>query len=107
MILLLATTIASLASNLVSTAFPSVSAQDLWRTEPPMHYARAAHAVVGDGKSLFALAGTGAGGAPVLVFERFDGNNWLDEGRVPGGGLNAPAAVALNGKIYLIRGFET
>jgi N-acetylneuraminic acid mutarotase len=107
MILLFASATASLASNLVSAAFPSVSAQDLWRTEPPMHYARAAHAVVGDGKSLFALAGTGAGGVPVLVFERFDGNNWRDEGRIPGRGLNAPAAVALNGKIYLIGGFET
>ena len=72
-----------------------------------MHYARAAHVVVGDGKSLFALAGTGAGGVPVLVFERFDGNNWRGEGRIPGRGLNAPAAVALNGKIYLIGGFET
>jgi N-acetylneuraminic acid mutarotase len=107
MIFLLASAVTSLASNLMSAAFPSVSAQDLWRTEPPMHYARAAHAVVGDGESLFALAGTGAGGAPVLVFERFDGNNWRDEGRIPGRGLNAPAAVALNGKIYLIGGFET
>jgi hypothetical protein len=70
-----------------------------------MHYARAAHAVVGDGKSLYAFAGTGAGGAPVLAFERFDGRAWHNEGSIPGPGLNAPSAVALNGKIYLIGGF--
>ena len=107
MFLMLASTIASVASNLANAALPSISAQEVWRTEPPMHYARAAHAVVGDSNSFFALAGTGAGGAPVLVFERFDGNSWRDEGGIPGRGLNAPAAVALNGKIYLIGGFDT
>jgi len=78
-----------------------------WRTEPPMHYARAAHAVVGDGKAIYALAGTGAGGAPVLVVERFDGKAWRDEGTLPGQGLNAPAAAMLDGRIYLIGGFGT
>jgi N-acetylneuraminic acid mutarotase len=107
MILLLTSAIASLGFNLVSAAFPSASAQEPWHAEAPMHYARAAHAVVSDGKFVYALAGTGAGGVPILVFERFDGNNWRDEGRIPGPGLNAPAAVALNGKIYLIGGFET
>ena len=72
-----------------------------------MHHARAAHAVVGDGNAIYALAGTGIGGAPVLVIERFDGRAWHDEGNIPGPGLNAPAAVALNGKIYLIGGFGT
>jgi N-acetylneuraminic acid mutarotase len=107
MIPLLTSAIVSLVFSLASAAFSMVSAEDSWRTEPPMHHARAAHAVVGDGKSLYALAGTGAGGAPVLVFERFDGSSWHDEGRIPGPGLNGPAAVALNGKIYLIGGFET
>ena len=107
MIVLHAFAIASLASNLVGAAVSSGSAEALWRTEPPMRHARAAHAVVADGKSLVALAGTGAGGAPVLAIERFDGHRWHDEGRIPGRGLNAPAAVALSGKIYLIGGFET
>ena len=49
----------------------------------------------------------GRGGAPVLVLERFDGTAWRDEGTIPGPGLNAPAAVALDGKIYLIGGFVT
>jgi N-acetylneuraminic acid mutarotase len=93
--------------SLANAAPPSVSAQEPWRTELPMHYARAAHAVVGDGKAIYALAGTGAGGVPILVIERFDGKAWRDEGTIPGPGLNAPAAVALDGKIYLIGGFGT
>src|SRR5205823_5616982 len=102
---LVACAIASFFLNGANAASSSASAQESWRSEAPMHYARAAHAVVGDGKSLYALAGTGAGGAPVLVFERFDGRTWRDEGSIPRPGLNAPAAVALNGKIYLIGGF--
>ena len=85
----------------------SSSADADWRNESPMHYSRAAHAVVRDGASIYALAGTGERGAPVLVVERFDGKQWHDEGSLPGPGLNAPAAVALNGKIYLIGGFRT
>jgi N-acetylneuraminic acid mutarotase len=107
MIPLLTTAIASLAFGVASAAFSTVSAEDLWRTAPPMHYARAAHAVAGDSDSFYALAGTGAGGAPVLVFERFDRNGWREEGEIPGRGLNAPAAVALNGRIYLLGGFDT
>jgi len=104
---LVACAIASFVLNGANAASSSASSQESWRSEAPMHYARAAHAVVGDGKSLYALAGTGAGGAPVLVFERFDGRTWRDEGSIPRPGLNAPAAVALNGKIYLIGGFYT
>jgi len=97
----------SFAMHVVDAAPPSVSGQESWSSAPPMHYARAAHAVVSDGNTIYALAGTGAGGAPVLVIERFDGKAWRDEGTIPGPGLNAPAAVALDGKIYLIGGFET
>ena len=104
---LVACAIASFVLNGANAASSSASSQESWRSEAPMHYARAAHAVAGDGKSLYALAGTGAGGAPVLVFERFDGRTWRDEGSIPRPGLNAPAAVALNGKIYLIGGFYT
>jgi N-acetylneuraminic acid mutarotase len=72
-----------------------------------MHHARAAHAVVSDGTAIYALSGTGTGGTPVLVIERFDGKSWRDAGTIPGRGLNAPAAVALNGRIYLLGGFGT
>jgi N-acetylneuraminic acid mutarotase len=83
------------------------AAQGAWTAAPPMHHARAAHAIVSDGKSIYAMAGTGAGGAPVLFLERFDGTAWRDEGKIPGPGLNAPAAVALDDRIYLIGGFVT
>jgi N-acetylneuraminic acid mutarotase len=94
-------------ATLAAAAPDSTPGAPSWRTAPPMHYARAAHAVVSDGNAIYALAGTGAGGAPVLVTERFDGRAWHDEGKIPGQGLNAPAAAALGGKIYLIGGFGT
>ena len=95
------------AAAVAPIATAADTAQGAWSAAPPLHHARAAHAVVSDGKSIYALAGTGAGGAPVLVLERFDGSAWHDEGTIPGAGLNAPAAVALNDKIYLIGGFVT
>jgi len=101
------TAIVALLGWSIAHAAPAISAQGAWSGAPPMHHARAAHAVVSDGKSIYAMAGTGAGGAPVLALERFDGAAWHDEGVIPGPGLNAPAAVALDGKIYLIGGFVT
>lgn len=77
-----------------------------WRAEPEMLHARAAHAVVSDGKSIHALAGTGPDG-PVLEIERFDGRGWSIESRLPGNGLNAPSAAVIGGRIYLIGGFNT
>jgi len=103
----IAAVLASLGMYVADAAPPSLPGQETWSTAPPMHHARAAHAVVGDGNAIYALAGTGTGGAPVLAIERFDGKGWHEEGTIPGPGLNAPAAVALNGKIYLIGGFET
>jgi N-acetylneuraminic acid mutarotase len=41
----------------------------------------------------------------VLDVERFDGQVWQVETRLPGQGLNAAAAVVLNGRIYVIGGF--
>jgi hypothetical protein len=70
-----------------------------------MLHARSAHAVVGVGGSIYALAGSGASG-PMRQVERFDGTRWTNETSLPGGGLNAPAAVVLAGHIYVIGGFE-
>lgn len=78
-----------------------------WHSAPPMQYARAAHAVVATPDAIYALAGTGQGGLPVLPVERFDGTRWQTDGNLPGAGLNAPAAAVLDGKIYLIGGFNT
>ena len=77
-----------------------------WQRAAPMRKARAAHAVVTDGRSIYALGGTDARGVPVAEVERFDGTRWLAETELPGGGLNAPAAAVLGGRIYVIGGFE-
>ena len=76
-----------------------------WSGAPPLHHARAAHAVVGTGDALIALGGTGANG-PVLEVERFDGHAWHDVARLPGRGLNAPAAAVVGRRLYLIGGFD-
>lgn len=79
----------------------------MWFTEAPMRFARAAHAVVSTGDALYALAGTGADRRPVMEVERFDGTTWTLETILPTiTGLNAPAAVFLDGRIYLIGGFD-
>src|ERR1700686_4082790 len=78
-----------------------------WHSGPPMLHARSAHAIAGTGDAIYAIGGTGAGGAPVLQVERFDGNEWRDESALPGEGLNAPAAVAIGQRIYVIGGFKT
>lgn len=69
--------------------------------------ARSAHAVVSTGDAIYALGGTGEGGQPVLDVERFDGNQWRVETRLPGEGLNAPAAAVIGRRIYVIGGFKT
>jgi len=78
-----------------------------WSAAPSMHHARAAHAVVATADAIYALAGTGAGGAPVLAVERFDGVAWRDVSTLPGRGVNAPAAAVVRSRVYLIGGFDT
>jgi N-acetylneuraminic acid mutarotase len=76
-----------------------------WKRSAPMLHARSAHTVVVAGGSIYALAGSGARG-PVMEVERFDGRTWTSETTLPGEGLNAPAAVAFDDRIYVIGGFE-
>jgi N-acetylneuraminic acid mutarotase len=76
-----------------------------WKRAAPMLHKRSAHAVVSTGDAIYAIGGSGVGG-PVLEVERYDGTRWENETKLPGGGLNAPAAVFLNGRIYVIGGFE-
>ena len=78
-----------------------------WSPAPPMLHARSAHAVVATDDGIYAIGGTGAGGAPVMQVERFDGSAWRDETTLPGEGLNAPAAAAIDNRIYVIGGFKT
>ncbi len=78
-----------------------------WSQAPSLNVARAAHAVAATRSSIWALGGTGSSGRPVLEVERFDGKGWSVVSKLPGEGLNAPAAVALEDRVYLIGGFGT
>jgi N-acetylneuraminic acid mutarotase len=102
-----AITISICVASCASLSSSSESDPGTWRTETPMLHARAAHAVVSTGTEIYALGGTGREYAPVLPVERFDGKVWTIETTLPGSGLNAPAAAALGGKIYVIGGFNT
>src|SRR5689334_17822199 len=62
---------------------PGAQSSGTWDSAPPMRNARAAHAVVVAGDAIYALAGTGAGGRPVLEVERFDGSGWSAEATLP------------------------
>ena len=78
-----------------------------WEQAPALAHGRSAHAIASDGTAVWALGGTGASGLPVLEVERLEGDGWDDVATLPGEGLNAPAAVFLDGRIYVIGGFGT
>jgi N-acetylneuraminic acid mutarotase len=73
-----------------------------WHPAPPLQRARAAHALVSTGQSLYVLGGSGG----QTEVERYDGQRWSVATTLPHGGLNAPAAVALDSRIYVIGGFS-
>src|SRR3954447_3140146 len=75
-----------------------------WHTAPSLRSARAAHAVVVADGAMYALGGTGGGGAPTGV-EGSDARAWKVVTHLPHGGINAPAAVTLNHRIYVIGRF--
>jgi N-acetylneuraminic acid mutarotase len=78
-----------------------------WTRMPDLATGRSAHAVTATERAIYVLGGTGADGQPVREVEKFDGRTWSQETVLPGEGVNAPAAAALNGAIYLIGGFGT
>ena len=78
-----------------------------WSSAPPLQAARSAHAVVATPSAIYALGGTGTSGKPVLEVERFDGKEWKIVSKLPGEGLNAPAAAVIGDTLYLIGGFGT
>lgn len=88
---------------LVSTTQPTGP----WTRAADMPAARAAHAVAATSSAVYVMGGTGRSGEPVLELDRFDGARWTREGRIPGEGLNAPAAAAVGNDVYLIGGFGT
>jgi N-acetylneuraminic acid mutarotase len=80
-----------------------------WRAEPPLSHPRSAHALAATDTDLLVVGGTGGveSAKPILEVERFDGATWRTETVLPGEGLNAPAAVVFEGKLWVIGGFGT
>jgi N-acetylneuraminic acid mutarotase len=71
-----------------------------WAKAPSLPTRRSAHAVVVAGGAIHVLGGPGN-----RRVDRFDGHRWTKETKLPGQALNAPAAVALGSRIYVIGGF--
>ena len=91
----------------LAAATTSIRAAGTWRREPDMPTPRSAHVVVATANAIYAMAGTGSDGKPVLDVDGFDGTRWSRVGSLPGEGINAPAAAAIGEDIYLIGGFGT
>jgi N-acetylneuraminic acid mutarotase len=92
---------------LATAALITQTSTGTWRKEANLLTPRAAHAVVATADAIYAMAGTGPDGKPVLDVERFDGATWKHDTTLPAEGLNAPAAAAIGDDIYLIGGFGT
>ncbi len=99
--------IAGVWLSLFTALLPPSASSGSWRREADLLTPRAAHAVVATADAVYAVAGTGQDGKPVLDVERFDGKTWTRDSVLPSEGVNAPAAVAVGGSIYLIGGFGT
>lgn len=72
-----------------------------WLPAPPLPSPRSAHAVVATAGAVFVL-----GGPTTRAVDRYDGRHWQHETTLPGGVLNAPSAVAVGTRIYVVGGFE-
>ena len=106
--LMLRTSATTLAVAVLATASGlSSNLSGSWSAAPPMPVGRSAHAVAATTEAIYVLGGTDDTGTPVLDIVRFDGHTWTRDGRLPGEGLNAPAAAAIGNSIYLIGGFGT
>jgi N-acetylneuraminic acid mutarotase len=71
-----------------------------WAKAPSLPTRRSSHAVVVAAGAIHVLGGPGT-----RRVDRFDGRRWTKEAQLPGGVLNATAAVALGTKLYVIGGF--
>lgn len=88
---------------LASTAFVALTtagASGTWGKAPRLPTPRSAHAVVVAAGAIHVLGGPGGDRV-----DRFDGHTWSLETHLPGGIVNAPVAVALGTKLYVIGGF--
>lgn len=74
-----------------------------WSRAPSLRHGRAAHAVAATAGKIYVLGGSGSGAE---VVEAFDGAAWHDETALPHGPLNAPAAAALDSRVFVAGGFS-
>jgi N-acetylneuraminic acid mutarotase len=72
-----------------------------WSVAPSLPSPRSAHAVTVANGAIYVL-----GGPANRNVDRFDGHAWRTVSKLPGGALNAPAAVTLGSRIYVIGGFS-
>jgi hypothetical protein len=80
---------------------PAGATEASWTRVKSMPHPRSAHAVVVARGSIYVL-----GGPSTAAVDRFDGTLWRRETTLPGGIVNAPAAVALGRKLYVVGGFS-
>ena len=82
-------------------AAAAAGATGSWKRVAPMPHVRSAHAAVAAAGSIYVL-----GGPATAAVDRFDGKRWRRETTLPGGVVNAPAAVAVNGQLVVTGGFR-
>jgi hypothetical protein len=73
----------ALVALVAAATAPAGSSVGSWSKAPRLLQPRAAHGVVVAHGSIYALGGTGRGGAPVRAVERFDGTRWRVETQLP------------------------
>jgi N-acetylneuraminic acid mutarotase len=89
------------AIGICAAAFVAAAgAAGKWSRVAPLPHPRSAHAVAVEHDSIYVL-----GGLSTDVVDRFDGKRWRRETTLPGGKVNAPAAVSLAGRLYVLGGF--
>jgi N-acetylneuraminic acid mutarotase len=85
---------------LLLLAADAALARGVWRSGPSLPSPRSAHAVVVAARAIHVLGGPGT-----RRVDRFDGRRWRKETRLPTQALNAPAAVAIRTRVYVLGGF--
>ena len=94
----------SASSDLAICAVVASAAQgsgsSAWAKAPSLPAPRSAHALVVAAGAIHVL-----GGPASSRVDRFDGKHWKREATLPGGALNAPAAVAIGRSLYVVGGF--
>src|SRR5215208_7845674 len=79
---------------------PNAGAVGRWTRAETLPHPRSGHAAVVTGGSIYVF-----GGPATAAVDRFDGRRWARATGLPGGIVNAPAAVAIGRSVYVIGGF--